>query len=169
MTVNKRKKNSRQRGSFTHGWGSKKKHRGSGNKGGVGRAGSGKRSDCKKPSNWKDPYYFGKFGFKKKGAVEKIVYVNLEYFEKNCDKLVESKLIESKGGAYLVDVEKLGFNKVLGGGRLTKKMKISSPYFSAGAVEKIRAAGGEAVATRAKKEAKEAPKTAAKEAPKKAK
>jgi len=40
MTVNKRKKMSRLRGSHTHGWGAKKKHRGKGNKGGAGMAGT---------------------------------------------------------------------------------------------------------------------------------
>ena len=57
MTVNKRKKNSRQRGSHTHGWGAMKKHRGAGNRGGRGAAGSGKRADSKKPSIWTGPYF----------------------------------------------------------------------------------------------------------------
>ena len=47
MTVNKRKKFSRYRGSMTHGCGSKKKRRGSGHRGGKGMAGTGKRSDKK--------------------------------------------------------------------------------------------------------------------------
>ena len=63
MTVNKRSKNTRQRGHTTHGWGSMKKHRGKGHQGGAGMAGSGKRADSKKPSIWKDKRYFGKFGF----------------------------------------------------------------------------------------------------------
>jgi len=49
MTVHRRKKNKRMRGAkTTHGYGAKKKHRGSGNKGGKGMAGSGKRADQKK-------------------------------------------------------------------------------------------------------------------------
>ena len=47
MTVNRRRKRVRQRGSKTHGWGAKKKHRGKGNRGGKGMAGSGKRADSK--------------------------------------------------------------------------------------------------------------------------
>ena len=70
MTVNKRKKNSRQRGSQTHGWGAKKKHRSFGNRGGKGMAGSGKRADSKKPSLWKERY-FGKIGFKSKKPVSR--------------------------------------------------------------------------------------------------
>ena len=63
MVVNKRKKNSRQRGSTTHGFGSKKKHRGHGSRGGSGLAGTGKRADAKKPSFWHDTEYFGGHGF----------------------------------------------------------------------------------------------------------
>ncbi len=44
------KKNKRQRGLSSHGWGHKKKHRGAGNRGGKGMAGTGKRADTKKPS-----------------------------------------------------------------------------------------------------------------------
>ena len=52
-----RKKNTRQRGSKTHGCGSMKKRRGAGHRGGRGAAGSGKRGDCKKPSIWKNKKY----------------------------------------------------------------------------------------------------------------
>ena len=54
MVVNKRKKFSRQRGGHTHGWGSKKKHRGSGNRGGKGMGGTGKRADQVKTLIWKE-------------------------------------------------------------------------------------------------------------------
>ena len=66
MTVNKRTKSSRDRGSKTHGCGSMKKRRGAGNRGGRGMAGTGKRADQNKPSIWKNKKYFGKYGFKKK-------------------------------------------------------------------------------------------------------
>ena len=48
MTINKRKKNTRQSAGTTHGCGSMKKRRGAGNRGGRGNAGSGKRGDAKK-------------------------------------------------------------------------------------------------------------------------
>ena len=69
MTTNRRKKDVKQRGSHTHGWGSKKKHRGAGNRGGKGMASTGKRSDAVKPSFWKERY-FGKHGFVHHNAVE---------------------------------------------------------------------------------------------------
>lgn len=144
MTFRKRKKNSRQRGGTTHGWGAMKKHRGSGNRGGVGMAGTGKRGDSKKPSNWKEKY-FGKFGFKKKGQVEKIITVNISELQDRLDALLAKKLIEKKGDVYEIDAEKLGYNKVLGTGKLTKKMSIKAPYFSAKAIERIESAGGKAI------------------------
>lgn len=149
MTVNKRKKVSRMRGSHTHGWGAKCKHRGAGHRGGRGNAGSGKRSDCKKPSNWGDVDYFGKHGFVSKGQREETVPVNLMYFEERLEKLVKEKLIKREGEHYIIDVSKLGFNKVLGYGKIKNKYKITSPYFSKEAKDKIKEAGGEAIETAA--------------------
>ena len=151
MVVWKRKKNTRQRGSHTHGWGSKKKHRGSGNKGGKGMAGTGKRSDSKKPSIWKERY-FGKFGFKKKGEIEDIRPVNLVYIEENLDSLLEKKLAAKEGDSYAVDIEKLGCNKLLGTGKITKKFKITAKYASQNVIDKIKEKGGEVIAK--EKEAK---------------
>jgi len=145
MTVNKRSKHSRMRGSYTHGWGAKKKHRGAGHRGGRGMAGTGKRADQKKPSIWKNEKYFGRFGFKTKGAAKEINPVNLSYFEDNADRLLSEKAIEKKGDVYEIDAAKLGFNKVLGCGMLTKKFRITSESFSKKSIERIKQAGGEAV------------------------
>ncbi len=154
MTVNRRKKNSRQRGTHTHGWGAKKKHRGSGNRGGKGMAGTGKKADQNKPSIWDNVRYFGKFGFKKKNA-KTVNAVNLQYFEDNADKLVTEKRIIKEKDLYVIDAKKLGFDKILGCGKLTKRFKITASAFSEGAAEKIRQAGGEVTET-GKKEEKEA-------------
>jgi large subunit ribosomal protein L15 len=153
MTVNKRKKNSRQRGSWTHGWGAKKKHRGKGNKGGAGMAGTGKRGDSKKPMIWKNKEYFGKYGFKKKNIIREVIPVNLLEIEKKADRLVAENKIKKQGDVYVIDVEKLGYNKVLGYGKPGKKFKISSPSFSKEAAEKIKAAGGEIILTKKEKKA----------------
>ncbi len=149
MVVRKSKKVKKQRGHKTHGWGAKKKHRGAGHRGGRGRAGSGKRGDAKKPSVWKEKY-FGKYGFKKKGIQKGIMPVNLDYFEKKADNLLADKLISKEGDFYVIVVQKLGFNKVLGCGKLTKKYRIESPAFSKKAVEKIKKAGGEVTITKKK-------------------
>ncbi len=162
MAINKRKKSSRQRGSKTHGWGSMKKRRGKGNKGGTGMAGTGKRASQRKPSIWKDKKYFGKYGFKKKGIVRKIISVNLDYFEQKAEKLLADKKIEKKGDSYIIDAKDLGYNKVLGTGNLTKKIKITAESFSKKAEEKIEKAGGEAIKP-AKKEKPKPPEEKPKE------
>ncbi len=144
MTAIKRSKNSRQRGTHTHGWGSKKKHRGAGNRGGRGMAGSGKRGDAKKPSVWKGKkQYLGKSGFKKKNIKSKIKSITIKTLIQEMPKLIGKKLAEEKGGVFVVDLGKIGCNKLLSTGNATLKLKITTSYASAKAVEKIKAAGGE--------------------------
>lgn len=144
MTVNKRKKNSRQRGSHTHGWGSKKKHRGAGNRGGRGMAGSGKRADTIKPSLWKERY-FGKRGFVKKGILRGIMQVNIMNIEENFHKLLKDKIISKEGDTYIFDISKAGYNKLLGNGKVTRKYRIRAEHASKSVVEKIKKAGGEVI------------------------
>lgn len=143
MTVNKRKKNTRQRGHKTHGWGAKKKHRGKGHQGGAGMAGTGKRADSKKPSIWKDQDYFGKHGFVSKTPKAKIIAVNVSFVEQHIGKLVSQKLAAKENDVYSVDLGKLGYNKLLGDGKVSMKFSIKTPYASKSAVEKVKEAGGE--------------------------
>jgi len=141
MTVNKRKKNSRLRGSHTHGWGSKKKHRGSGHRGGFGMAGSGKRADTKKPSLWKEKY-FGKLGFVSKNKIS-INPVNIWQIEENLMKWLSANQIAREGEFFVVDLGKLGYNKLLSGGAAKSKLRIKTQYASKNAAGKIKEAGGE--------------------------
>ena len=143
MTVNKRKKNDRQRGSMTHGWGAKKKHRGAGNRGGRGMAGTGKRADSKKPSIWKDKHYFGKYGFVSKTPKVKINAVNINFLEQHISKFLLNNTIKKENDFYVVDLEKIGYNKLLGDGKISTKLKIKTPYASKTAVDKVKEAGGE--------------------------
>jgi len=147
MVKFKKKKNVKQRGHKTHGWGAKKKHRGAGNRGGRGMAGTGKRGDAKKPSIWKEKY-FGIGGFHKHGQKEDIHLINISSIDEATDKLVAEGKMTKQGDTYSIDVSKLGANKVLGSGAVTKKLIVTSKYFSESAVKKIEAAGGKAVAAK---------------------
>ena len=142
MTVNKRKKNKRQRGHTTHGWGSMKKHRGKGHQGGAGMAGTGKRADSKKPSIWKEEY-FGKHGFISKTPKVKIREINIRKIEESAEKLIAAGLMTRENEFYSVEIEKIGFNKLLGDGKVSMKFKIKAPFASKNAIEKIKDAGGE--------------------------
>lgn len=146
MVVNRRKKFSRQRGSFTHGWGSKKKHRGAGNRGGKGLAGTGKRADTIKTLYWKDKKYFGKYGFKPKGRTKKDTKaMNIGYINERLDKFLASKLIVKEVDHYVVDLKKLGYNKLIGAGKVSNKFRINVKYASGKAIERIKQAGGEVI------------------------
>ena len=81
----------------------------------------------------------------KRKDVKKMQAVNLSYFEINADKLLEEKLIEKQGDVYIIDVKSLGFDKVLGCGKLTRKCRITAPVFSKKSAERIKKAGGEAI------------------------
>ncbi len=152
MVVNKRKKNTRQRGGTTHGYGSMKKHRGTGNKGGKGRAGSGKRADSKKPTIWKNKKYFGKHGFKNLGFKKTIKTINLLEIEQKLEDLESKKLILKEDNAYVIDLKKLGFNKLLGKGKSTKKYKITAEFASKKVIEKVKKTGGEVILIKKNKE-----------------
>lgn len=144
MTVNKRKKVTKYRGSKSHGGGAKKKRRGAGHRGGRGMAGSGKRADQKKPTIMKlygYDEYFGKHGFVSKNAK---IYrcVNLEELENKADRLVQEGKAKVEKGVYMINLHDLGFEKLLGTGKVTKKMHIHADAASAHAITKVEGAGG---------------------------
>jgi len=145
MTIIKRKKNSRFRGSHTHGYGSKKKHRGAGSKGGHG--GTGKRGDSLKPSIWKDKKYFGKHGFKSVN-VEKIKTINIKDIQDRVDLLIKKGYAQEKNGLIAIDISILGYNKLLGTGKITRKLEIKTKFASKKTIEKIEKAGGKVEITK---------------------
>jgi len=132
MPINKRKKNTRQKGSHTCGWGSKKKHRKAGNRGGRGMSGTGKRSDHKKTMILKKfgHEYFGKSGFRRPQHT-KVVLKTINLIDLN-------KFKETN-----IDLTNLGYDKLLGKGQINKKVTVKVESFSKSAKEKIEKAGGQ--------------------------
>ena len=144
----KRKKSKRMRAQTTHGWGAKKKHRGSGTRGGVGMAGSGKRADQKKPSILQKfgNSYYGKKGFS--SIKKKLKSINLFYLDVHADSIS----IKKENGTYTIDLRKLGYDKLLGAGNVTKKLKIICDYASENAVKKVIDQSGEVIINKAQVE-----------------
>ncbi|PIN86484.1 50S ribosomal protein L15 [Candidatus Woesearchaeota archaeon CG10_big_fil_rev_8_21_14_0_10_44_13] len=145
MTARRRKKASRYRGSQTHGGGAKKKRRGGGHRGGRGMAGTGKRGDSRKPSIWTTDY-FGKKGFKKKNK-QALNPINIKTIEERIVSWADEKKAEMKGGDYHVDLGKLGYNKLIGSGRLTKKIHIVVERATEGAIAAVKEAHGQVEVT----------------------
>ncbi|MDD5192309.1 MAG: uL15 family ribosomal protein [Candidatus Nanoarchaeia archaeon] len=131
----KRKKAGRFRGRNSHGHGSRKKWRSSGEQGGFGMAGTGKRADHKKSLVIKlyGNNYFGKQGITSRGtAKDKSKFMNLRDIEKKYE----------KGEVNLKEY------KILGDGEITKALTIKARGFTKSAKEKIEKAGGKTILTK---------------------
>ncbi|MCS7097005.1 MAG: uL15 family ribosomal protein [Candidatus Methanomethylicia archaeon] len=144
MVVRRRKKSRKLRGSRYMGYGIAQ-HRGSGRRGGFGRAGMHKHKWSYLLKYERD--YLGKHGFQPPKSNRKIdVPINLW----KLDLLVEeqSKLgrkFEEKNGKIVIDVTEFGYTKVLGEGKLTKPLIVKTKKITKKAVDKITAIGGEVI------------------------
>jgi len=144
MVVRREKKFRKFRGKRSYGYGSHKKHRGGGSRGGRGGAGLHKHK-------WSyivkyEPEHFGKHGFKRPvKVVEDVRAVNLKQLDQLADKLLKEKIAEKEEDKIKIDVSKLGYQKVLGSGKLTQPLIIEAKVFSKQAVKKIEDAGGKVV------------------------
>ncbi|MBT3298600.1 50S ribosomal protein L15 [archaeon] len=142
MVVKKAKKVGSYRGHTTHGGGHRKKRRGAGSRGGRGNAGTGKRAGQKK-AGIKNKTLGRVKGFVPRRNIKTIKSLNLSYFTpEKLNHLIENGKIEKKSDVYFIDMNKLGYNKLLGTGNVTVKLEISVSSFSKLAEEKINKAGG---------------------------
>ena len=144
MTHNKRSKNSRQRGEWTHGWGAKKKHRGAGHRGGRGLAGSGKRGDAKKPRYWKDTKYFGKNGFAPING-NKVSTIGISHLDSIIDTLIATGKATNNNGVITLNLKDIKCQKLLGNGHTNRKIEITVDEASTKAIEKIQKTGGKVI------------------------
>ena len=147
IKIKKKKKSKKLRGTNTHGWGSRKKHKNAGNRGGIGMAGSGKKADQKKSLVIKlyGNKYFGKQGITSKSTKkDKRKSMNLEQIQKNFESIMK------KFG----DNKKINLKnyKILGSGEIKQPVEITAKEFSKSAKEKIEKVGGKAIITGTKKE-----------------
>lgn len=150
MRIKKRKKSSRMhgRGTGSHGWGFRKKHKKSGHRGGKGMAGSGKRADQKKTLILKlyGNDYFGKQGITSRGTKRDIrKRINLIDLEANIESYIKKKIAKKNK-----DFIELNLNnyKILGGGKnfsLKNKIVIRALEASKSAIEQVKKSGGEII------------------------
>ena len=145
--IRRKRKVRKLRGSHTHGWGCKKKHRGGGSKGGKGMAGTGKRKNTK--WTWVIKYapnHLGKHGFHRPKVVQYTPQtINLSDIDENLQLFLDMGIAHEEDGKVIVDVTQLGVDKVLGSGKLTRPLVIKAYYVTPKAEEKIKAAGGEVI------------------------
>ncbi|MBU5678323.1 MAG: uL15 family ribosomal protein [Candidatus Aenigmatarchaeota archaeon] len=146
----KLRKTRKMRGSKTHGYGSKKKHRGKGSKGGKGYAGSHKHKWIKIIKE--EPEHFGKHGFTSiRGKESKTI--NIKDLERLIKDFREGKIdikndeIKEDDEKIEINLTKLGYDKLLGKGKLNfeKPIIIIVKSFSQQAKQKIESANGKII------------------------
>nr|AJS12169.1 50S ribosomal protein L15P [uncultured archaeon] len=146
MKLKRKKKSSRYRGSQSAKRGRKARTRGSGNQGGKGWAGTGKRGDQKKTLVIKltgGNNYFGKSRTLRRGTVPaKLDSINIKQVIINLPSLIQQGKAKENKGSYEVDLD--GY-KVLGDGEIKEKLTVKASAFSASAREKIEEAGGKII------------------------
>jgi len=126
------------RGSRTHGYGQVGQHR----KGTKGKAGLHKH-------RWTyiikhDPHYFEKRGFTSQKAISrKTNVINVGELGELADELAAEKKLERKQKKIFLDLDKLGYNKLLGMGKITRPMLVKVAAHSEAAGKKLEEAGGQ--------------------------
>ena len=124
-----RTKTKKFRGSMTHGRG-KKGGRGAGLRGGRGNAGLMKHRHMYMTKYMPD--HFGRHGFKRHPSIVKK------------DKIINVGQLEERfPGTKDINLTKEGFDKLLGGGKITSGVKINVKAASQKAIDKIAEKGGE--------------------------
>jgi len=131
----------RQRGSRTHGWGQVGQHRARGGRGGTGKAGLDKHK-----WTWvvkHDPTYWLKKGFVSTRTLnKKVSIINIGKLDDLAGKLESGGKLEKKESKIFLDLESLGYDKLLGTGEVNKPMIVKVASCSKAASSKLEDAGG---------------------------
>lgn len=141
MVVRRERKVRRQRGSRLYGWGQVGQHRKSGSRGGCGAAGYHKHKWSLVVTSDRD--HFGKDGFVRPAAVmHEINAINVGALSS----LISGKVLEhDENGRVLLDLSSLGYDKLLGSGKIDFPITVKASYITEVAKKKIMESGGEAV------------------------
>jgi large subunit ribosomal protein L15 len=141
MTVRKKKKVRKQRGSRTYGYGRiSGGHRKGGSRGGKGNAGIknhhriGRISDVIKSQK----------GFYVPNTPSTDSSINVGSIDAQLDLLLAKEIAKKEGSVFKIDVTELGYSKVLGKGIVSHPFHLYAEKITPRAQEKIQAAGGKA-------------------------
>jgi large subunit ribosomal protein L15 len=127
-------------GSRTHGRG-KKAGRGAGKRGGRGNAGLHKHKYIKTVKYLPD--HFGRHGFKRpQNVVSAKLTINLFKVDEYINKMVKDEKIKKVKNKYEINLEELGYDKLLGSGTITNPVTITIKEATEKAIQKVKDAGG---------------------------
>ena len=130
----------KKRGSRTHGYGQVGQHR----KGSKGRRKAGLHKHGWTYLIKYDPDYFEKRGFTSQKAISrKINVINVGELDELAHKLAAEKKLKRKQKKIFLDLDELGYNKLLGKGKITRPMLVKVATHSEAAAKKLEEAGGQ--------------------------
>ena len=141
------RKSRRHRGSRYCGWGQVGQHRQSGSRGGVGN--SGKHKHLWIRTVIEEPDHFGHDSFISHNRNVVNRWINV----RTLDSLIDETKKNSEG-MYILDLNSLGYDKLLGGGQVNRRYEVCISRISDKAREKIVQAGGEVIIPNEKYSAK---------------
>ena len=131
------RKSRRQRGSRYCGWGQVGQHRQSGGRGGIGGAGKHKHFWIR--TVIEEPNHFGHDAFNSFNRNLVYNWINI----KDLDSVVAKHGKVDQDGKVILDLTSLGYDKLLGGGKVTSAFTVKITRISDNAKKKIQEAGGE--------------------------
>lgn len=142
LSPHKLRKTRKKRASRTHGYGRVGQHRGGGKRGGRGKAGLHKHGWTYVVKH--KPDYFGKRGFTSPRSLDqKIHAINVGKLEELVESLAAEERLKKKGTKLFLDLEELGYDKLLGAGKITKPILVKVVSHSEKAAKKVQEAGGQ--------------------------
>ena len=135
----KKRKTRKKRGSRTHGYGQVGQHRGGGQRGGRGKTG-GKKHKWTHTVKYA-PERFGKHGFKPPRRRE-VGAINVGELDEQISKLITNKKAKKTKEGIKLNLDQLGYDKLLGRGQVTQPIILQVDSHSESAAKKIEKAGG---------------------------
>jgi len=126
----------KHRGSRNHGWGQVGQHRASGHKGGVGQTGMLKHHFSTMLKE--DPDHYGHDSTHPPHPIISKKWTSI----RDLDDLF-AKSGTKEGEKNILDLDKLGYDKLLGGGQIKNAYTVKIKRSTASAQEKVKQAGGE--------------------------
>jgi large subunit ribosomal protein L15 len=135
----RKRKLRKQRGSRTHGYGVVGQHRGGGQRGGKGKTGLSKHK-------WSytikyAPNHYGKHGFFSPNK-RVMKTINVGKLDEQVTKFLSDDMAKKSEDGIVIDLNELGYEKLLGKGKATHPFIINVKYVSKSAAQKIKGAGG---------------------------
>ncbi len=120
------------------GWGQVGQHRSSGHKGGLGVTGMMKHHYSTLLKD--DPDHYGHDSTKPPHPNITTKWASVRDLDDLFSKFGKE---EGEGGRKIIDLQSAGFEKLLGGGKLTNAYSVKIQKFTSSAEEKLKAVGGE--------------------------